>query len=778
VVLAFAGSAFEVAAKIAQLDAFEAELRRVNEQKVDTPAGLAAHRGTMRKSLQFRTLLTDSPAIDKELRELRTRIKATWLHAVAGERLDSQSINVLGEDLDLLGISPPITNTVQRQLQLLTADSPLIAAEPTRSQLLDSLQDTIAGRGEVDDIRRMVRNRILRRTANELRAVDQSAVTYEILESAEQLIRVAPDLAADARPAVAALHAARAARFAGTGRAAVLSLAHLERAKDLGLATDSGFATLKATAEASLTSAGPLSLRVLITTNANDEPIVQDITRLAVLQAIRAASREHTVIRPLGIYEKEFDIRVAIESAQAIVPKLADLSTVSSSFLSHYEDIPNPVKESLNTQLAFQQITVDSALSSLNSAIASHNIYPTQYSLINVNGARSRYAMAINTYNLLVQQYNLTNSTISRPVYLPYVFREGTVRHGWRVSGVITIASASDRFSVEVVDTDFVRFGTRADDRDSSRRRDDGVDIRVGADRLVEQLLKAAESIRDDIAKAAVNLPVSIVPDLAPEERDIVSRALYPFRAARSARPVRPWAERALAALTVPAMKSRPSPPNVRLTAPPNRPTGATPEKIAAHYAGAVALVLAKENRGSGALVSHDGLVITAAHVVRSDDVEVAFPGTGSDKRHRATVVFLDETNDVALLRVNDHRATTWFELALSESPSAGEPIAALGNPAIGQSGSAVGAISVGIVAKPYAHSSDDGLPGVVADITVASGSSGGPLISQRSGKVIGVVTAIVPPGVSKEFSSSSGYWTIAAPASELHRWLGLTYGP
>ena len=99
----------------------------------------------------------------------------------------------------------------------------------------------------------------------------------------------------------------------------------------------------------------------------------------------------------------------------------------------------------------------------------------------------------------------------------------------------------------------------------------------------------------------------------------------------------------------------------------------------------------------------------------------------------------------------------------------------AMGNPAIRDAGTAITAVSKGIVAKAYETDGQGRLKGMVADITVASGSSGGPLISQRSGKVVGVVTAVVAPTISKDFATS-GYWAVAAPSTELKKWLGITY--
>jgi serine protease Do len=176
---------------------------------------------------------------------------------------------------------------------------------------------------------------------------------------------------------------------------------------------------------------------------------------------------------------------------------------------------------------------------------------------------------------------------------------------------------------------------------------------------------------------------------------------------------------------------------------------------------------------GSAALISGDGLLLTAAHVLQSE-VEVVFPKDATATRYRADIVFVNEARDVALLRAVGHRSSTWFEVALSDDIKAGEPVVAIGNPSIGAAGTAVNAISRGIVAKPYEASG--GLDGIVADIAVASGSSGGPLVSARTGKLVGVVTAVVSPKISQDFATS-GYWAIAAPSTELNGWLGLDYG-
>ena len=266
--------------------------------------------------------------------------------------------------------------------------------------------------------------------------------------------------------------------------------------------------------------------------------------------------------------------------------------------------------------------------------------------------------------------------------------------------------------------------------------------------------------------------------DLSEGERRIVSAALYPFADTVSRKSTdAAWANDAIQRLILPTIQDR-AVPAIRISPPQVRARETTPEGLASFYTQAVALISGGDGAiGSGALISSDGLILTAAHVVRAEPIQVSFPRSGNARKYVAKLVFVHDTHDVALLRLADYRSDRWFEVALSENATAGEPVIAIGNPSIGGGRTAPGAISSGIVAKPYDPSRSDGLIDLVADIAVASGSSGGPLVSRRSGKIVGVVTAVVSPSVSTDFATS-GFWAVAAPSGELGKWLGLTYGP
>jgi S1-C subfamily serine protease len=151
------------------------------------------------------------------------------------------------------------------------------------------------------------------------------------------------------------------------------------------------------------------------------------------------------------------------------------------------------------------------------------------------------------------------------------------------------------------------------------------------------------------------------------------------------------------------------------------------------------------EALGSGFVVSAEGYVLTNAHVVSSNgqkagSVTVVFKGTGSaTTRVKATIVGIDATSDVALLKVDPSQAPKLVVLPLGDSSTvqAGEPVVAIGNP-LGYDFS----VTSGIVSATNRNlQSPNGsvIPdGIQTDAAINEGNSGGPLIDS-SGKVIGI---------------------------------------
>jgi serine protease Do len=139
-------------------------------------------------------------------------------------------------------------------------------------------------------------------------------------------------------------------------------------------------------------------------------------------------------------------------------------------------------------------------------------------------------------------------------------------------------------------------------------------------------------------------------------------------------------------------------------------------------------------------ILSADGLVLTNAHVgdgATSIVVTLAAQTTG----HSASVVGIDSTNDVAVIKVQGVSALTPVKLGSSASAQVGDPVIAIGNALDLQGGPTV---TEGIISALNRSISDPGisLSGLIqTDAAINPGNSGGPLVNS-AGEVIGMNTA------------------------------------
>ncbi len=153
-------------------------------------------------------------------------------------------------------------------------------------------------------------------------------------------------------------------------------------------------------------------------------------------------------------------------------------------------------------------------------------------------------------------------------------------------------------------------------------------------------------------------------------------------------------------------------------------------------------LVQIRNGRGAGAgTIWHtDGLIVTNAHVVRRDKVNVVLPdGTVLPARLLAH----DSALDLAALRIESENLPT-IGLGNSKELQPGQWVMALGHP-----WGVLGAVTAGIVI-------DVGLPPelpvsrgefVQVDLPLRPGHSGGPLVDVQ-GRLVGINTMITGPQV------------------------------
>jgi S1-C subfamily serine protease len=152
--------------------------------------------------------------------------------------------------------------------------------------------------------------------------------------------------------------------------------------------------------------------------------------------------------------------------------------------------------------------------------------------------------------------------------------------------------------------------------------------------------------------------------------------------------------------------------------------------------------------QGSGFVVSDDGYVLTASHVItnagaaRPADVRAAeqvFVEFRDGDRVPARVVGWDLFDDVALLRIDpDRHSVAPLPLGDSSQVVVGEPVAAIGSPFGAENSLATGVVSATGRTIPTLTSDYSIVDAIQIDAPINRGNSGGPLFDAR-GRVIGI---------------------------------------
>jgi S1-C subfamily serine protease len=144
--------------------------------------------------------------------------------------------------------------------------------------------------------------------------------------------------------------------------------------------------------------------------------------------------------------------------------------------------------------------------------------------------------------------------------------------------------------------------------------------------------------------------------------------------------------------------------------------------------------VLAGEGHGSGVLIHGRGYIITAAHVVKGlNKVKVV---TQSLAVFDADVLWANEAHDVALLEAPGIYGVSVSRLDCDRTSQVGDSIIAIGTPGELKFVSSYGRVSAP-VGKYYMWAK-----AFIADLTIAPGSSGGPVFDPR-GRVVGIAVGV-----------------------------------
>ena len=143
------------------------------------------------------------------------------------------------------------------------------------------------------------------------------------------------------------------------------------------------------------------------------------------------------------------------------------------------------------------------------------------------------------------------------------------------------------------------------------------------------------------------------------------------------------------------------------------------------------------ESSGSGFVLSEDGYVVTNHHVVSGAAGVTVTMYDGTD--YKAKVIGSDETNDVALLKIEETVKLQAVKIGSSDALRVGDQVVAIGNPL----GELTSTLTVGYVSAKERDVTTDGktINMIQTDAAINSGNSGGPLFNSQ-GEVVGITTA------------------------------------
>ncbi len=151
------------------------------------------------------------------------------------------------------------------------------------------------------------------------------------------------------------------------------------------------------------------------------------------------------------------------------------------------------------------------------------------------------------------------------------------------------------------------------------------------------------------------------------------------------------------------------------------------------------------EARGTGFVISRDGLILTNNHVVDgATDIFVAFGENDADvEEFKARLVGRDQLSDSALIQLEEKPSTPLVEAKFGDSNQmqTGDWVMAIGNPfGLGHT------VTVGVISatrRPFPVAEQRVQDVLQTDAAINPGNSGGPLLNIR-GEVIGINTAIM----------------------------------
>ena len=135
---------------------------------------------------------------------------------------------------------------------------------------------------------------------------------------------------------------------------------------------------------------------------------------------------------------------------------------------------------------------------------------------------------------------------------------------------------------------------------------------------------------------------------------------------------------------------------------------------------------------GAGVLISEDGWIMTAGHVVGNQDVMIVTLRDGT--KYMSINIITDPNSDIAILKIDIEDAP--YVRMNGVYPRQGAPVFTIGHP-LGMFYS----ISLGIISNVHQNILPWGSDLIVTDAEITHGNSGGPLLDM-DGQLLGIIVA------------------------------------
>ncbi|TSI10668.1 trypsin-like peptidase domain-containing protein [Lysinibacillus sp. BW-2-10] len=157
--------------------------------------------------------------------------------------------------------------------------------------------------------------------------------------------------------------------------------------------------------------------------------------------------------------------------------------------------------------------------------------------------------------------------------------------------------------------------------------------------------------------------------------------------------------------------------------------------------------IISQDSQGSGFLYQQGGYIVTNAHVVAGNTDVIVRNHAGQESP--AQVIGISDRSDVALLLAKDYVNAQPFEIE-KEKSVVGTEVIAIGSPQGFENSASIGYLTGTNRNMEYGFVYEELYQ---IDAQISQGSSGGPLVDGKTGKVIGINSLLYTPNNSFGFS-------------------------